>query len=71
MEARRSDTEFNAPGRADRGRDIAAAREDTSVGAATPAIDDRTGTKDLTFGAGILGACALVAIALGIILSVT
>jgi hypothetical protein len=69
MEARRSETEFDAPGRAARGRDIDAARRDT--GAATPTVDDGIGTKDLTFGAGILGAVALVAIALGIILSFT
>jgi hypothetical protein len=71
MEARRSETEFDAPGRAARGGDIEAARRDTTVGAATPTVDDGIGAKDLTFGAGILGAVALVAIALGIILSFT
>jgi hypothetical protein len=71
MEARRSETEVEAPGRPVRGRDTVATTRDTSVGAGTPAIDEGPGAKDLTFGAGILGLIALAAIVLGIILSVT
>jgi hypothetical protein len=71
MEARRSETEVDAPGRGLPGRDTVAATRDPSAGAATTAIDAGPGPKDLTFGGGILGLTALAAIALGIILSVT
>jgi hypothetical protein len=38
---------------------------------AAPVVDDGSGTRDLIIGFGLLGACAFVAIALGIILSLT
>jgi hypothetical protein len=71
MEAPRSETEVDAPGRGVRGRDTVTAPGDPSTGTATPAIDEGPGPKDLTFGGGILGLIALAAIALGIILSIT
>jgi hypothetical protein len=36
-----------------------------------PVLDDGSGTRDLMVGFGLLGACAFVAVALGIILSLT